>query len=315
MARRLSLALTLIASVAAAGQAPPTCPPEAQPPSPTEVAEGMRQARDRGFLWRVSKDGQTSYLYGTVHVGRQEWIFPGPEALSALHSSEVVALELDVLDPSIMERLQAGMARKPSEALPESLNTRLKDQLKAACLPETLLTSTAPEMVATTLTMMSARQAGLDPSYAVDAVYAVMAHSLKKPVSSLESPEMQLQLLLGRTPQETQAVVESALEDLESGEASPMVTRIAQIWADGRLGELENFEEWCECLNTDEDRSMMRRLLDDRNPGLAARIDEIHASGKPVFAAVGSLHMVGKIGLPALLAERGYRVERVNFKP
>jgi len=34
-----------------------------------------------------------------------------------------------------------------------------------------------------------------------------------------------------------------------------------------------------------------------------------------VFAAVGSLHMVGKLGLPSLLAERGYRIERVDFKP
>ena len=47
----------------------------------------------------------------------------------------------------------------------------------------------------------------------------------------------------------------------------------------------------------------------------AARIDSLHASGQPVFAAVGSLHLVGRLGLPALLAERGYKVERVNFLP
>jgi len=59
----------------------------------------------------------------------------------------------------------------------------------------------------------------------------------------------------------------------------------------------------------------MRRMLDERNPGLANGIDAIHASGKTVFAAVGSLHMIGKLGLPALLSERGYKVERVDFKP
>jgi len=31
-----------------------------------------------------------------------------------------------------------------------------------------------------------------------------------------------------------------------------------------------------------------------------------------VFAAVGSLHMIGPKGLPALLAERGYRIERIK---
>jgi uncharacterized protein YbaP (TraB family) len=51
------------------------------------------------------------------------------------------------------------------------------------------------------------------------------------------------------------------------------------------------------------------------NPGLARNIDALHAEGKRVFAAVGSLHMVGPLGLPALLRERGYKVERVDFRP
>jgi uncharacterized protein YbaP (TraB family) len=68
-------------------------------------------------------------------------------------------------------------------------------------------------------------------------------------------------------------------------------------------------------MKTDKDRDMMKRMLDERNPGMAQSIDAIHASGKAVFAAVGSLHMVGKVGLPALLAARGYTVERVPFKP
>jgi uncharacterized protein YbaP (TraB family) len=55
----------------------------------------------------------------------------------------------------------------------------------------------------------------------------------------------------------------------------------------------------------------MKRVLDDRNPGLAASIDALHLGGKRVFAAVGSLHMIGPRGLPALLARRGYRVEPI----
>ena len=57
----------------------------------------------------------------------------------------------------------------------------------------------------------------------------------------------------------------------------------------------------------------MKRLLDDRNPGLAASIDALHAGGKQVFAAVGSLHMIGPNGLPALLRKRGYKIEQGDF--
>ena len=306
--------LFLLASLTGAAQAPATCPPEARQPSAAQVEEG-RTARDRGFLWRLTKDGRTSYLFGTVHVGKIQWMFPGPEVLRAIRSSDVVALELDILDADLTRRIQEGTALRPDRALPEALNQRLKAQLKAACLPEELLSRTDPEMVATTLTVMAARREGLDPAYAVDAVYAGMARGLKKPVSSLETPELQLKLLLGGTVAESQEAVESALEELESGKASPMLVRTAQVWADGRLDELENYEKWCECLKTQTDRLMMRRMLDERNPGLANGIDAIHASGSSVFAAVGSLHMIGKRGLPALLAKRGYQVERVDFKP
>ena len=59
----------------------------------------------------------------------------------------------------------------------------------------------------------------------------------------------------------------------------------------------------------------MKRLLDDRNPVLAAAIDKVHAGGRSTFAAVGSLHMIGTSGLPAQMRQRGYVVEQVRFGP
>ena len=57
----------------------------------------------------------------------------------------------------------------------------------------------------------------------------------------------------------------------------------------------------------------MRRLLDERNGPMAERLDALHREGKgKLFAAVGTLHMIGPQGLPALLRERGFTVERVS---
>ena len=273
----------------------------------------MTSARDRGFLWRIRKGGRTSYLYGTLHVGKIEWMFPGPAVSDAVRASDTVALELDILDPLVTEQIQAGMMPKPDRKLPSSLSDRLHAQIAAACLPEELLTTMAPEMVAVTLGVMAGRQRGLDPSYAIDSVLSGMGHSLGKPVASLETPESQLALLQARTPEEARAFVEGALGELESGKAVTLITRIAQVWADGRFDELERYERWCDCLNTDEARAMNKRMIDDRNPVLAAGIDAMHEQGKQVFAAVGSLHMIGKQGLPRLMAQRGYVVERVPF--
>jgi len=49
--------------------------------------------------------------------------------------------------------------------------------------------------------------------------------------------------------------------------------------------------------------------------GLADRIDALHMQGKRVLAAVGALHMTGNKGLPKLMAERGFSVERIGFAP
>ncbi|MEO8362053.1 MAG: TraB/GumN family protein, partial [Vicinamibacteria bacterium] len=128
------------ASLASAAQtsAPSTCPPAAQQPSPSEIAELAKNAKDHGFLWKATKDGKTSYLYGTIHVGRTDWMFPGPVTMSALRGTDAIALELDMMDPSIVQRLQAGMAPRAGAKLPSKLDERLKTQLKAACLPDQL---------------------------------------------------------------------------------------------------------------------------------------------------------------------------------
>jgi uncharacterized protein YbaP (TraB family) len=305
----------LCASLDGFAQTPPSCPPAPQSLTPQQTQAGLQSARDRGFLWRLRKDGRTSYLYGTVHVATIDWVFPGPALVRAVRASEVVAVELDLLDPDILQRLRAGMAPRPDRALPAALAERLRAQLQAACLPEALVNAMAPEMLATTLIVMAARADGLDPAYAIDLVIAGLAHGLHKPVASLETPERQLEVLLGRNREEAQAIVEQTLAELDSGKARPMLLRLARLWADGRFDELERYAQWCDCLNSADERAMHRRLLDERNPALAEHIDALHASGQSVFAAVGSLHMIGKSGLPALLAQRGYQVERVEFKP
>ena len=89
-------------------------------------------------------------------------------------------------------------------------------------------------------------------------------------------------------------------------------TEIGQV-ENGRLEELENYESWCDCAQSDEDRVFLRRLIDDRNPQLADHIAAEHHKGRRVFAAVGALHMTGPLALPTLLAKAGFTVERVDF--
>ncbi|MBX3621440.1 MAG: TraB/GumN family protein [Rhizobacter sp.] len=292
------------------------CPPEPRLPTAEERAAGAAHARDRGFLWRIRKGGRSSWLYGTIHIARRDWMFPGPRVMAAVRASDVVAFELDITDGALMQRLQAGLAdgaKQPVAPVPDDLAARLRAQLRAACAPPGMLDAMSPEMVGAMLMMMSVRRDGLDASYGIDPALAHVARREHKAVVSLETPEQQLRLMQSGSAGELREGLEKILRDLEQDRARPMLLRVAGVWAQGRADELARYREWCDCANTAYERATLKAMLDDRNGPMAARIDALHSSGKTVFAAVGSLHMFGPAALPALMAARGYRVERVVF--
>ena len=66
-----------LATMLVSAQAGATCPPTAQALTEPEVRQGLRDAQDRGLLWRLEKGGRISWLYGTLHVARQAWINSG----------------------------------------------------------------------------------------------------------------------------------------------------------------------------------------------------------------------------------------------
>ena len=76
---------------------------------------------------------------------------------------------------------------------------------------------------------------------------------------------------------------------------------------------MADYPAWCECMETPVERKAMQRLLNERNPDMAKRIDQLHRQGSRVFAGVGSLHLFGPTGLPALMQKKGYTVQRIDF--
>lgn len=303
-------ALTLGAAHAA--DAPP-CPPQAAPLSADAAATAKREARDHGFLWRITKDGHSSFLYGTIHAARPDWMFPGPTVLEAMQSSDTVALELDALDADIQSQLAASLAAMRIEPLPAPLARRLEQRRVAECVDAAGWARFPPEFQIASLTLLAGRRDGLDPAYAIDIVLAGTAREFGKPVVSLEAPESQTEALQMPTRAGTIALVQGGLDDFDSGRARPLLRRIAKAWVDSDYAELSRYTKWCGCVRTPAERAAMKRLLDDRNPALAEGIDKLHAAGRSVFAAVGSLHLFGPKGLPALLKQRGYKIEQGVF--
>ena len=332
-AQRLVAALALVASLAAgparaatasapapapapsaAASAPVACPPGPVVPTHDEVIAAMRVATDHGPLWKATKDGRTVYLYGTIHVARASWMYPGPRVLSAIRESDTIALEVDLTDPEMMARLQKAVLRTPeSPVLSEALEKRLLASMVAACVLPATFAPMRPEMQATTLEVMQGRGLGLYAEYGIDMFLAGLGRGMKKPLRSLETPESQAELLVSDDPAETARAVVAVLDELEGGQAPAMLKRLAADWERGDVDDMAAYATWCGCLDTPDKRADFDKLVVERNPMMADRIVQWHGEGQSLFVAVGTLHMVGPIGLPTLLKARGFKVERVSF--
>ncbi|WP_255576134.1 TraB/GumN family protein [Comamonas sp. Y33R10-2] len=295
-----------------------TCPVKPQMPTEAELKVLAAQAQDRGMLWRVTDSkangARASWLYGTIHVGKREWMVPGRSILRAVQGADQLALELNLLDPSVGQELLQGLkAQASAPPLATDLKQRLAKQLKLACAED--LAAMRPEAQVLGLLAKTGSRQGLNAEYGVDITLAGMAHALGKPITGLESVQAQLKELVSDDPVEIAETVSDGLKQLEGGMAPEMMQLLAQVWASGNARKLENYADWCDCANTERERAQLKRLIDDRNPGMADGIAALLDQGKTVFAAVGALHMVGPVGLPELLRKKGYRVERVDFMP
>jgi uncharacterized protein len=286
-------------------QAASACPP------PVQVAVGPAAVeRDRGLMWKVSRDGRTSWLYGTLHVGKPTWRRFGPQMNAALKASDVLALEIDPADPALLDALSEI---QPPATLPEALQLRLAKAFERACVAAESMATLHPVLQASTLTVLEARWLGLDPSYAMEQLLAAQIRGLKRPVVSLESIAQQKAALVPEDPDDALAVLEQTLAQLEDTSGRRVLDKLTQAWERGDLAALEDYEAWCECASTEAEKAFMRKLNDERNPPLADGIEAQHKAGKRVFAAVGALHMTGPQSLPKLMQQRGFKVERVNF--
>jgi hypothetical protein len=316
---RTSFVALLLASLAAAlpaqaqAQGGASCPPQATPPTPQQMQEANARAKDRGLLWRFTKDGRTHHLYGTIHVGTLDWVLPGPKVRAAMMDAEVMAFELDPLDPAVQAATRAGGGANAPKLAP-ALADKLARQIERACLPAQALASLHPMMQAVTVLLMEAARDGLQVGYGQEFALAGFARARQLRVVSLETPERQMAALIPADPAKAEKLVVQTVEQLEGGQSRRVLKRMADAWESGNLDEVANYDRWCDCMNTAEEKAMMVALNDDRNPAMADKVAALHGEGKRLFVAVGALHMTGPKSLPLLLAARGFRVERVEFR-
>ena len=266
---------------------------------------------DRGLFWKVEKDGRTSYLLGTVHVWKREWLPLNPTIEKAFADSKTLAVELDAAKMDIASAVQR-MILCCNETLERQLGRSLYEQTKAEAaklgVPETAIGKMKPWGAMLVLAQTKLQQLGFSTDAGVDRYLIQKANTGGKRVVELESGEQQLAMLDGLSARLQNAMLSDFLANVES--TPQLIGGIVGAWKKGDADSAFMLNQ--KGFNDPEaKREFDEKFLYRRDVAMTRKIDELLRQAGPHFIAVGSLHLVGPKSIVEQLKAKGYRVEQI----
>ncbi|MGZ3184783.1 MAG: TraB/GumN family protein [Telluria sp.] len=273
-------------------------------------------AGHRGALFRVSRDGQTAWLFGTVHVG-QPAFYPLPaEATRALDAAPTLVVELDTrADAPFQQALAAHGLYPEGDTLARHLSAptlaRLERVLAVRGRTLDAWARLKPWLVANLLTGLEIDQLGYQRAQGLEFFLLEHARTHGSRVAELESADSQLAMFDSMDAAAAERYLDETLVAVEDGSARRNARALLEAWAAGDPARQEALLR--ELTRGDGATARFTRnvLLGPRNAGMAAGIERVLAQGSPAFVGVGLLHLLGEQGVPKLLAAHGFQVERV----
>lgn len=259
------------------------------------------------LLWKISGKSlkKPSFIYGTIHAICMEDMVFTEGTLNALENTQQLALEIDVTDADLPEKMQQGMLMKDGSSLQDLLPSGDYQLLKSYFNDSLRIDLETMQQLKPVFlsSLIYTKLLGCQPvSYEIQ--LSQMAGSNKMSVHGLETIEEQLQAFekIGYQKQ-AEMLLQTIVEYPELKEAywnmivsykNQDLWSLFHIISDVKYG-IKDFEEV---------------LLTNRNQKWVPRMEQL-AKEKSTFFAVGAAHLPGNKGLIALLKRRGYTVEPV----
>lgn len=317
-------------SGAQAAPAPPVAPAEPRatipgfhgPPydSGGTSASGPVRAEPAHMPFYVATKGATTlYLLGTLHIG-DPYDYPANQPfrrpiLAALAASPTLALELspDDLIESQDDVTKYGVCSYAClpRLLPEPLWRKLAYRLRGNPAALDGIKKTRPWLAALLVETYDSLSAGLQTEYGTEAQLQDIYLRTRGKVIGLETLAEQMRAFTSLTLAEQREMLAQDLAQTPADNVAD-VKELHRLW---RIGDADAIAAWAsaksERLARTEPiaRSLDNRIVYERNKRFTTRMLLIAAPNRPVFVAIGALHLGGPKGVLALLRQRGYAVE------
>ena len=327
----LSCAYAAGAAANATGMAPPggsgplpgfhSPPPMPNYASGTTAGGAIRRPPARMPFYVATRGSTTIYLLGTLHVG-DPYDFPPNQPpfrapiLAALNASPILALELspDELLVSQDDVSKYGICRRPClpQMLPKPLWAKLAARMRGN--PEALaeIRRMRPWLASMLVETYDSLTAGLQTEYGTEAQLQNVFLRLKgRKVVGLETLAEQMRAFTGLTLAQQREMLAQDVAQTPAQDVAD-VNELVHLW---RVGDADAIAAWevarSERLahNLRLSESIDNRVVYERNRRFVTRMVQIAAPNRPVFVAIGALHLGGRRGVLALLRQRGFTVE------
>jgi len=262
-------------------------------------------------LWKIQKNGTTSYLFGSIHMGSED-MYPLSDAVQkAYASTKHLVVEIDIIPGEEMKLMPLIQKHGLNMTVPleKRLSTSGLAIYQKACKEQALpCAQFAPYrgwMVSAQLSVMQMQKLGYKENLGIDKHFLSLARKAKKSIISLETPELQFSLLGGFD----QALQELMLiQTLQAKDED--YTDLFKAWKTGDdEGLIAMFQKGAEDPAV---KAMYLKLFDQRNFKMADKIAKNSAEKQSLFVVVGAGHMIGKNGLVSLLTKDGFRVTQIQ---
>lgn len=264
-------------------------------------------------VWKISGNGNTLYIGGTIHILRPQ-DYPLPvEFDSAYAKSEVMVFEADVEeleDPEVAKiLLQKAMfkdERTLQSVLSKDVYDRLEEESSKLNIPLTNLNTFKPSLVILTLAVMKMQQLGISAE-GVDKHYFSKAKADNKDLLFFETAEEQIDMLVNMGEGNEDEFVSYSLKDFENMEE--LLSELISTWRDGTakvmLSDLDEMKQ--------DFPDIYQTLLVDRNNEWIPRIETFLEDETVEYILVGAMHLHGPDGIFKRLMDKGFLIEHLKL--
>lgn len=282
----------------------------------TNARQADIQRRGTLYLVRDRQHGHTAYLFGTVHVGQNAFYPLEPQVSAALDRADKLVLEVDIRNAEALQQafVQYGMY-PDDQTIAQHVSTdtlaKLKQALQATGVPYDNVARMKPWMIANLLLIKELELHGYPTDQGIEMYFLSLAKQQNKSVGQLETADYQLSLFDSMAPAQQEAYLRESITELADGSTLKKSLALLTAWrnADSKA-ILRSFHE----MQNDKSATSSfekKVLIDERNPGMANKIEVLLRQDKASFVAIGAFHLLGKKGVPALLQQRGYEVRKL----